>query len=88
MFKPQDIPISYLDYLGSDLSRRLSSIKANKNDLVVTSQALNKIFDVYNHMTMPIEIIHGEKVTLNKLIAFCSEETLVSKTSKIGFIKN
>jgi pimeloyl-ACP methyl ester carboxylesterase len=61
MFKPQDIPKSYLDYLGSDLSRRLSSIKANKNDLVVTSQALNKIFDVYNHMTMPIEIIHGEK---------------------------
>ena len=61
MFKPQDIPKAYLDYLGSDLSRRLSSIKANKNDLVVTSLALNKIFDVYNHMAMPIEIIHGEK---------------------------
>ncbi|MDB3859986.1 alpha/beta hydrolase [Paracoccaceae bacterium] len=61
MFKPQNIPKAYLDYLGSDLSRRLSSIKANKNDLVVTSQALNKNFDFYNHMTMPIEIIHGEK---------------------------
>lgn len=34
------------------------------------------------------EIIHGEKVTLTKLMAFCSEETLVSKTSKIGFTKN
>ena len=61
MFKPQNIPKAYLDYLGSDLSRRLSSIKANKNDLVVASQALDKNFDVYNHMKMPIEIIHGEK---------------------------
>lgn len=61
MFKPQDIPKAYLDYLGSDLSRRLSSIKANKNDLVVTSQALDKNFTVYSHMKMPIEIIHGEK---------------------------
>jgi len=61
MFKPQNIPKAYLDYLGSDLSRRLSSIKANKNDLVVTSQTLIKNFDVYHRMTMPIEIIHGEK---------------------------
>ena len=61
MFKPQDIPKAYLDYIGSDLSRRLSTIKANKNDLVVTSQALDKNFAVYNHMEMPIEIIHGEE---------------------------
>ena len=49
------------DYLGSDLSRRLSSIKANKNDVVITSQALDKNFKFYNHIKMPIEIIHGEK---------------------------
>ena len=61
MFKPQDIPKAYLDYIGSDLSRRLSTIKANKNDLVVTSQALDKNFAVYNNMEMPIEIIHGEE---------------------------
>jgi pimeloyl-ACP methyl ester carboxylesterase len=59
MFKPQDIPKAYLDYLGSGLSRRLSTIKANKNDLVFTSQALDKNFTNYNHMKMPIEIIHG-----------------------------
>ncbi len=34
------------------------------------------------------EIIHGEKVTLTKLIAFCSEETLVSNRVKIGFSKS
>lgn len=34
------------------------------------------------------EIIHGEKVTLTKLMAFCSEETLVSNRVKIGFSKS
>lgn len=34
------------------------------------------------------EIIHGEKVTLTKLLAFCSEETLVSNRVKIGFSKS
>ena len=34
------------------------------------------------------EIIYGEKVTLAKLIAFCSEETLVSNRVKIGFSKS
>jgi len=61
MFKPQDIPEGYLDYIGSDLSRRLSTIKANKSDLSVTSKALDKNFSFYDHLEMPIEIIHGEK---------------------------
>lgn len=34
------------------------------------------------------EIVHGEKVTIDQLLKFCSNETLVSKTSKIGFTKN
>ena len=61
MFKPQDIPDGYLDYIGLDLSRRLSTIKANKSDLTVTSRALEKNFAFYDYMKMPIEIIHGEK---------------------------
>lgn len=31
------------------------------------------------------EIIHGEKVTVNKLMAFCSEETLLQNRTTIGF---
>lgn len=31
------------------------------------------------------EIIHGEKVTVNKLMAFCSEETLLQNRATIGF---
>ncbi|MDC3205773.1 alpha/beta hydrolase [Paracoccaceae bacterium] len=61
MFKPQDIPEGYLDYIGSDLSRRLSTMRANKSDFIVTSKALEKNFAFYRHMEMPIEIIHGEK---------------------------
>ena len=34
------------------------------------------------------EIIHGEKVSLTKLISFCSEETLLNNTVKIGFTKS
>ena len=34
------------------------------------------------------EIIHGEKVSLSKLISFCSEETLLNNTVKIGFTKS
>jgi len=34
------------------------------------------------------EIIHGEKVTLTKLMAFCSDETLVNHRIKIGFSKS
>jgi AAA+ superfamily predicted ATPase len=33
------------------------------------------------------EIIHGEKVALENLLAFCSEETLVSSRVKMGFNK-
>jgi len=61
MFRPQDIPEGYLDFIGSDLSRRLSTIKANKSDLNVTSNALDRNFAFYDHMEMPIEIIHGEQ---------------------------
>ena len=48
MFKPQDIPTGYLDYVGSDLSRRRSTIKANKNDLLIASQALKQNFATYS----------------------------------------
>ena len=61
IFKPQDIPEGYLDYIGTDLSRRLSTIKANKSDLSIMSKALDKNFAFYNQMEIPIEIIHGEK---------------------------
>lgn len=61
MFKPQDIPTGYLDYVGSDLSRRLSTIKANKNDLLIASQALDQNYTSYGRIEMPVEIIHGNE---------------------------
>ena len=61
MFQPQDIPTGYLDYVGSDLSRRRSTIKANKGDLLVASQALKQNFASYGRIEMPVEIIHGKE---------------------------
>ena len=61
MFQPQDIPTGYLDYVGSDLSRRRSTIKANKSDLLITSQALKQNFKFYRRIEMPVEIIHGKE---------------------------
>ena len=61
MFQPQDIPTGYLDYVGSDLSRRRSTITANKNDLLIVSQALKQNFATYRRIEMPVEIIHGKE---------------------------
>ena len=61
IFQPQDIPTGYLDYVGSDLSMRLSTIKANKNDLLIASQALKQNFATYRRIEMPVEIIHGKE---------------------------
>ena len=61
MFQPQNIPTGYLDYVGSDLSRRRSTIKANKGDLLVASQALKQNFASYGRIEMPVEIIHGKE---------------------------
>ena len=61
IFQPQDIPTGYLDYVGSDLSMRLSTINANKNDLLIASQALKQNFATYSRIEMPVEIIHGKE---------------------------
>ena len=61
MFQPQDIPTGYLKYVGSDLSRRRSTITANKNDLLIVSQALKQNFATYRRIEMPVEIIHGKE---------------------------
>ena len=61
IFQPQDIPTGYLDYVGSDLSRRRSTIKANKSDLLISSQALKQNFKFYRRIEMPVEIIHGKE---------------------------
>ena len=76
MFQPQDIPTGYLDYVGSDLSRRRSTIKANKDDVLVTSQALKKNFASYKRIEIPVEIIHGKE---DFLLPFKSQAVAFNK---------
>ena len=61
MVTPQDIPTGYLDYVGSDLSRRRSTIKANRNDFLISSQTLKQNFATYSLIEAPVEIIHGKE---------------------------
>ena len=61
MFQPQGIPTGYLDYVGSELSRRRSTLKANKDDLLFASKALKQNFASYGRIEMPVEIIHGKE---------------------------
>ena len=76
MFQPQDIPSGYLDYVGSDLSRRRSTIKANKGDLLITSQALDQNYTSYGRIEMPVEIIHGNE---DFLLPFKSQAVAFNK---------
>ena len=76
MFQPQDIPSGYLDYVGSDLSRRRSTIKANKGDLLITSQALEQNYTSYGRIEMPVEIIHGNE---DFLLPFKSQAVAFNK---------
>ena len=76
MFQPQDIPSGYLDYVGSDLSRRRSTIKANRGDLLITSQALEQNYTSYGRIEMPVEIIHGNE---DFLLPFKSQAVAFNK---------
>ena len=76
MFQPQDIPSGYLDYVGSDLSRRRSTIKANRGDLLITSQALEQNYTSYGRIEMPVEIIHGHE---DFLLPFKSQAVAFNK---------
>ena len=76
MFQPQDIPSGYLDYVGSDLSRRRSSIKANRGDLLITSQALDQNYTSYGRVETPVEIIHGNE---DFLLPFKSQAVAFNK---------
>ena len=76
MFQPQDIPSGYLDYVGSDLSRRRSTIKANRGDLLITSRALDQNYTSYGRIEMPVEIIHGNE---DFLLPFKSQAVAFNK---------
>ena len=60
-FRPQSPPPGYLDYVGAPLSLRESTMKANGQDLAQTHASLTELSRRYAHMTVPVEIVHGER---------------------------
>ena len=58
---PQSPPPGYLDYVGAPLSLRASTMAANGQDLGQTHAALSRMSKRYQQLTMPVEIVHGER---------------------------
>ncbi len=60
-FMPQTAPNGYLDYVGVPLSLRASTIRANSEDLGQTHAALTAMSKRYSTLSVPVEIVHGER---------------------------
>ena len=62
-FAPDTVPAGYLDHMGLRLSTRVSQIRANTAQIYRSLGDINAIVGRYGEITVPTEIIHGEKDT-------------------------
>ena len=60
-FRPQQPPPGYIDYVGAPLSLRAGTLEANAQDLSSLHLALRKMAPRYPNMTVPVEVVHGER---------------------------
>ena len=59
IFKPQDPPEGYLDYIGGGLAVRPATVRANARDLSRLHDALEVQAKRYEGLQPPVEILHG-----------------------------
>lgn len=59
VFKPQDPPEGYADYIGGQLALRPESLAANKEDIGAINQALIRQSRDYGKLQVPVEVISG-----------------------------
>lgn len=59
IFRPQDPPAGYIDYVGGPLALRPATLAANKEDVRTLNTALRRLLTSYDALTMPIEVISG-----------------------------
>lgn len=60
-FRPQIPPPGYIDYVGAPLSLRAGTLEANGDDLTSLHPALVGMAKRYPQMSVPVEIVHGER---------------------------
>lgn len=59
LFRPQDPPTGYLDYVGGPLTLRLPSWNAAAEDVDRLHEALEEQVPLYPSLTVPTRIVHG-----------------------------
>lgn len=59
VFRPQQPPEGYADYIGAPLSLRDGSLRANAADLAALHGALGRMAPRYPQLEMPVEALHG-----------------------------
>lgn len=60
-FQPQAAPDGYIDYVGGPLAVREGTLKANAEDLANTNPAVKEVAARYPGMTVPVELMHGDR---------------------------
>jgi pimeloyl-ACP methyl ester carboxylesterase len=62
-FAPQAEPEGYADYIGTDLTLRADSMRANIRQVNTLRPHVVEMSKRYPELTLPIEIVHGEDDT-------------------------
>ncbi|MGR3490550.1 MAG: alpha/beta fold hydrolase [Shimia sp.] len=60
IFRPQDPPEGYADYVGGALSARRESLRANARQVNTLRPHVVEMSPRYPSLTLPIEIVHGD----------------------------
>lgn len=60
IFTPQAAPETYMDNMGAELAIRPHTLKANTADVSNVKTYLARMFEEYDRLTMPVEILHGD----------------------------
>ncbi len=61
VFWPQKPPKGYLDYIGTGLSLRAHSVRANARQVARLKPHVTKMAAQYHTIEMPVEILHGKE---------------------------
>ena len=64
IFAPQDTPDGYSDHIGTGLSLRRMSMRANAQQVNTLLPEIKKMVPKYDTLTMPVELIHGTADTI------------------------
>ncbi|MEM7744328.1 MAG: alpha/beta hydrolase [Pseudomonadota bacterium] len=59
IFRPQEPPEGYVDYVGGPLSLRPETLAANKQDIAALNTGLRRMAPDYGRVSVPVEVISG-----------------------------